>query len=140
MDANRLEWLSATDAARAIAEGAVSSEQLVEACLARINAAEPEVQAWQFLDPEHALAQARARDLDRKEGRAIGALHGVPVGIKDVIDTMDMPTEDGTVLHAGRNPDRDAGVVAMLRAAGADRKSTRLNSSHIQKSRMPSSA
>ena len=119
MDANRLEWLSATDAARAIAEGAVSSEQLVEACLARIRAAEPEVQAWQFLDPEHALTQARARDLDRKEGRAIGPLHGVPVGIKDIIDTADMPTEDGTVLHAGRTPDRDATVVAMLRAAGA---------------------
>ena len=119
MDANRLEWLSATDAARAIAEGAVSSEQLVEACLARIRAAEPEVQAWKFLDPEHALTQARARDLDRKEGRAIGPLHGVPVGIKDIIDTADMPTEDGTVLHAGRTPDRDATVVAMLRAAGA---------------------
>ena len=119
MDANRLEWLSATDAARAIAEGAVSSEQLVEACLARIRAAEPEVQAWQFLDPEHALTQARARDLDRKEGRAIGPLHGVPLGIKDIIDTADMPTEDGTVLHAGRTPDRDATVVAMLRAAGA---------------------
>lgn len=119
MDANRLEWLSATDAARAIAEGAISSEQLVEACLARIRAAEPEVQAWHFLDPEHALAQARARDLDRKEGRAIGPLHGVPIGIKDIIDTMDMPTEDGTVLHAGRTPDRDATVVATLRAAGA---------------------
>ena len=62
MDSSRLEWLSATDAARAIAEGAVSSEQLVEACLARIRAAEPEVQAWHFLDPEHALAQARARE------------------------------------------------------------------------------
>ena len=72
MDSSRLEWLSATDAARAIAEGAISSEQLVEACLARIKAAEPEVQAWHFLDPEHALTQARARDLDRKEGRAIG--------------------------------------------------------------------
>jgi len=119
MDANRLEWLSATDAARAIAEGAVSSEQLVEACLARIRAAEPEVQAWHFLDPEHALTQARARDLDRKEGRAIGPLHGVPIGIKDIIDTIDMPTEDGTVLHAGRTPDRDATVVATLRAAGA---------------------
>lgn len=119
MDASRLEWLSATDAARAIAEGAVSSEQLVEACLARIRATEPEVQAWHFLDPEHALAQARARDLDRKEGRAIGPLHGVPVGVKDIIDTMDMPTEDGTVLHAGRTPDRDATVVATLRAAGA---------------------
>jgi Asp-tRNA(Asn)/Glu-tRNA(Gln) amidotransferase A subunit family amidase len=119
MDASRLEWLSATDAARAIAQGAVSSEQLVEACLARIRAAEPEVQAWHFLDPEHALAQARARDLDRKEGRSIGPLHGVPVGVKDIIDTMDMPTEDGTVLHAGRTPDRDATVVATLRAAGA---------------------
>ena len=119
MDATRLEWLSATDAARAIAEGAVSSEQLVEACLARIRAAEPEVQAWQFLDPAHALAQARARDLDRREGRACGPLHGVPVGIKDIIDTVDMPTEDGTVLHAGRTPDRDATVVAALRAAGA---------------------
>jgi len=119
MDASRLEWLSATDAARAIAEGALSSEQLVEACLARIHAAEPEVQAWHFLDPKHALAQARARDLDRKEGRAIGPLHGVPIGIKDIIDTMDMPTEDGTVLHAGRTPDRDATVVATLRAAGA---------------------
>jgi Asp-tRNA(Asn)/Glu-tRNA(Gln) amidotransferase A subunit family amidase len=119
MDANRLEWLSAADAARAIADGVVTSEQLVEACLARVRAAEPEVQAWQFLDPENALAQARTRDLDRKEGRPCGPLHGVPVGIKDIIDTTDMPTEDGTVLHAGRTPDKDAMVVAKLRAAGA---------------------
>ena len=119
MDATGLEWLSATDAARAIAEGAISSEQLVEACLARIRAAEPQVQAWHFLDPEHALTQARARDLDRREGRPCGPLHGVPVGIKDIIDTADMPTEDGTVLHAGRAPVRDAAVVSMLRAAGA---------------------
>ena len=119
MDATRLEWLSASDAARAIREGSISSEQLVEACLARIQAVEPAVQAWQYLDPAHALAQARARDLDRKEGRPTGPLHGVPVGVKDIIDTADMPTEDGTVLHAGRTPDRDATVVAMLRAAGA---------------------
>jgi Asp-tRNA(Asn)/Glu-tRNA(Gln) amidotransferase A subunit family amidase len=119
MDASRLELLSATDAARAIAGGEITSEQLVEACLARIRAAEPEVQAWQFLDPEHALVQARARDLDRREGRPCGPLHGVPVGIKDIIDTVDMPTEDGTVLHAGRTPEADATVVAMLRAAGA---------------------
>ncbi len=119
MDATRLEWLSASDAARAIAEGALSSEQLVEACLARTREVEPAVQAWQYLDPEHVLAQARARDADRREGRPCGPLHGVPVGIKDIIDTTDMPTEDGTVLHAGRTPDRDAAVVAMLRAAGA---------------------
>jgi Asp-tRNA(Asn)/Glu-tRNA(Gln) amidotransferase A subunit family amidase len=119
MDATGLEWLSASDAARAIAAGEITSEQLVEACLARTHAVEPQVQAWQYLDPEHALTQARARDLDHKEGRPGGPLHGVPVGIKDIIDTVDMPTEDGTVLHAGRTPDRDATVVAMLRAAGA---------------------
>jgi Asp-tRNA(Asn)/Glu-tRNA(Gln) amidotransferase A subunit family amidase len=119
MDASQLNWLSACDAARAIRDGAISSEQLVQACLARIREAEPQIQAWQFLDPDHAMAQARARDADRREGRATGPLHGIPVGIKDIIDTSDMPTEDGTVLHAGRTPVRDAAVVAMLRAAGA---------------------
>jgi Asp-tRNA(Asn)/Glu-tRNA(Gln) amidotransferase A subunit family amidase len=119
MDLSRPERLSACEAARAIAGGVLSAEQLVQACLARIRDAEPTVQAWHYLDEQHALAQARARDLDRAEGRAIGPLHGVPVGIKDVIDTTDMPTEDGTVLHAGRRPERDAAVVAQLRAAGA---------------------
>jgi Asp-tRNA(Asn)/Glu-tRNA(Gln) amidotransferase A subunit family amidase len=77
------------------------------------------VQAWTFLDPAHALKQARELDRRRSEGQAMGPLHGVPVGIKDIIDTGDMPTEDGTVLHAGRMPERDATVVTMLRAAGA---------------------
>jgi Asp-tRNA(Asn)/Glu-tRNA(Gln) amidotransferase A subunit family amidase len=84
-----------------------------------VREADGDVQAWQFLDPEHALAQARARDRDRSEGRPCGPLHGVPVGVKDIIDTADLPTEDGTVLHAGRTPAHDATVVAMLRAAGA---------------------
>jgi Asp-tRNA(Asn)/Glu-tRNA(Gln) amidotransferase A subunit family amidase len=119
MDTTRLDALGAAAAARAIASGAISAEELVQACLARIRDTEPVVQAWQFLDEAHALAQARARDADRAEGRSIGPLHGVPVGIKDIIDTVDMPTEDGTVLHAGRTPHRDAAVVAMLRAAGA---------------------
>lgn len=119
MDMTQLEGWSATEAARAIQAGAISSEQLVEACLARIRATEPQVQAWQALDESHALAQARARDMDRREGRPCGPLHGVPVGIKDIIDTADLPTEDGTVLHAGRAPDCDAAVVAWLRAAGA---------------------
>jgi len=119
MDASQLNWLPATDAARAVRDGAISSEQLVEACLARIREAEPAVQAWQFLDPEHALKQARELDDQRRQGAATGPLHGVPVGIKDIIDTTDMPTEDGTPLHAGRAPDDDAAVVAMLRHAGA---------------------
>jgi Asp-tRNA(Asn)/Glu-tRNA(Gln) amidotransferase A subunit family amidase len=119
MDVNRLDTLSATEAAQAIHAGSISSVQLVEACLARIRDVEPQVQAWQFLDEAHALAQARARDAEHSAGLASGALHGVPVGIKDIIDTADMPTEDGTLLHAGRTPERDATVVAMLRAAGA---------------------
>jgi Asp-tRNA(Asn)/Glu-tRNA(Gln) amidotransferase A subunit family amidase len=119
MEASQLNWLSACDAARAIRDGALVAEQLVEACLARIREAEPQVEAWQYLDPEHALGQARALDERRKRGEPTGPLHGVPVGIKDIIDTGDMPTEDGTVLHAGRTPARDAAVVAMLRAAGA---------------------
>jgi len=119
MDASQLNWLSAADAARAIRDGAIASEQLVESCLARVREADDKVQAWAFLDPEHALKQARARDQERREGRATGPLHGVPVAIKDIIDTEDMPTEDGSVLHAGRTPAHDAAVVAMLRAAGA---------------------
>jgi Asp-tRNA(Asn)/Glu-tRNA(Gln) amidotransferase A subunit family amidase len=114
-----LEQLSAVQAAQAIRDGVISAEQLVQACLERIRQTEPQVRAWHYLDEAHALAQARARDADRREGRPCGPLHGVPVGLKDIIDTMDMPTEDGTVLHAGRTPDRDAGVVQMLRAAGA---------------------
>jgi Asp-tRNA(Asn)/Glu-tRNA(Gln) amidotransferase A subunit family amidase len=119
MDASQLNWLSASDAARALRDGALSAEQLTEACLARIREAEPQVQAWAHLDPEHALAQARARDRDRSEGRPCGPLHGVPVGLKDIIDTADLPTEDGTVLHAGRTPADDATVASLLRAAGA---------------------
>ncbi|HEX7052466.1 MAG TPA: amidase [Burkholderiales bacterium] len=119
MDASQLTWLSAADAARAIRDGLVTSEQLVEACLERIAEAEPGVQAWTYLDRDHALEQARSRDEHRAGGHPLGPLHGVPVGIKDIIDTADMPTEDGTVLHAGRTPLRDATAVALLRAAGA---------------------
>jgi Asp-tRNA(Asn)/Glu-tRNA(Gln) amidotransferase A subunit family amidase len=114
-----LAWVSAVDAARLIREGTVSSEELVEACLARVREREPDVQAWAFLDPGHALAQARAADEWRREGQPLGPLHGVPVGVKDIFDTADMPTENGSVLHAGRTPGRDAAVVAMLRTAGA---------------------
>ncbi len=111
--------LAATEAARKIGEGLLTSEELVAACLERIRAAEPSVQAWAFLDEQHALEQARAADERKRSGEPIGPLHGVPVGLKDIIDTADMPTENGTALHQGRTPRHDAVVVAMLRAAGA---------------------
>jgi Asp-tRNA(Asn)/Glu-tRNA(Gln) amidotransferase A subunit family amidase len=119
LDSASLAALSATDAARLIREGALWSEELVEACLDRARDLEPQVQAWQFLDREYALAQARAADEHKRSGNPVGPLHGVPVGVKDIIDTADMPTENGTVLHAGRAPRHDAAVIERLRAAGA---------------------
>lgn len=119
MGLNELHLLSAVDAARLIREGTISSEQLVEACLARIKAVDEQVQAWAFLDPDYALQQARVADQFRLSGQSIGPLHGVPVGIKDIFDTADMPTECGSVLYSGRTPSRDATVVSLLRAAGA---------------------
>ena len=81
---------------------------------------DPDVQAWAFLDPDlRAGAGARRRRVAAPRAGPLGPLHGVPVGVKDIIDTADMPTENGSVLHAGRQPARDATVVAMLRAAGA---------------------
>lgn len=119
MELTNLHMLSASEAARLIRDGLISSEQLVEACLARIREIDAQVQAWAFLDPDHALTQARAADQYRLSGRPTGALHGVPIGIKDIFDTSDMPAENGSALHAGRTPSRDATVVSMLRAAGA---------------------
>lgn len=119
MDSTELWQLSAASAADWIRAGRISSVELVEACLGRIRETEPRVEAWTFLDPEYGLAQAKAADEWRLSGRPIGGLHGVPVGLKDIIDTADMPTENGSVLHAGRTPSRDAAVVERLRAAGA---------------------
>ena len=114
-----LVQLGANDAAAAIRAGEITSEQLVSACLQRIADVEESVQAWAHLDADHALHQAREADAARREGKPLGPLHGVPVGVKDIFDTKDMPTEDGTVLHAGRTPGEDAAVVALLRQAGA---------------------
>jgi Asp-tRNA(Asn)/Glu-tRNA(Gln) amidotransferase A subunit family amidase len=111
--------LTAAQALAALREGRTSAEELVTGCLARIRADEPRVQAWAFIDETRALEQARNIDRIRREGHAMGPLHGLPVGVKDIIDTADMPTEDGTVLHAGRRPEYDAVVVERLRSAGA---------------------
>ncbi|HTM61945.1 MAG TPA: amidase [Burkholderiales bacterium] len=119
MQRTSLATLTASEAAQKMRGGLVTSEELVQDCLERIRATEPIVHAWQFLDEEHAIRQARAADERHRSGVAVGALNGIPVGIKDIIDTGDMPTENGTVLHKGRMPPADAAVVAKLRAAGA---------------------
>jgi Asp-tRNA(Asn)/Glu-tRNA(Gln) amidotransferase A subunit family amidase len=107
--------LSATAAAEAIRAGEVSSETLVRACLERIAEREHTVHAWAHIDQELALAQARARDAEAPAG----PLHGVPVGVKDLIDTADQPTAYGSPIYADRRPGPDAECVIRLRSAGA---------------------
>jgi Asp-tRNA(Asn)/Glu-tRNA(Gln) amidotransferase A subunit family amidase len=114
-----LPSLSAADAARLLREGEITSEALVAACLERIGKVDGAVEAWAHLDAGYALAQARMIDAHRGTGRSLGPLHGLPVGIKDIIDTEGLPTENGTVLDAGRTPADDARVVSLLREAGA---------------------
>ena len=115
MTAPELTDLSATAAADAIRAGELSSVALVQACLERIAEREPVVRAWRHLDQDVARAQARARDAEPPRG----ALHGVPVGVKDLIDTADQPTGYGSPIYDGHRPTRDAACVARLRAAGA---------------------
>ena len=111
--------LTAVEAVAAITRGELTSEALVSACLERTAALEPEVKAWAHLDPAYAMSQARDCDAQRRTGKGIGALHGVPVGIKDVIDTSDMPTAAGSAIFKDYKPNDDAFCVAQLRAAGA---------------------
>ncbi len=111
--------MSAAQAAVAIREGELTSLDLVESCLARFDEHEASVQAWQFLDRDFALDQARRADSARQAAQPLGPLHGVPVGVKDIFDTRDLPTENGSPLHTGRQPTQDASVVSQLRAAGA---------------------
>src|SRR5690242_10270925 len=91
-----------------------SSESMVTQCLERIAARDGELKAWVHVAGDAALAQARA--LDKEAPR--GPLHGRPVGIKDVIDTADMPTEYNSAIYAGHRPRADAAAVALLRRAG----------------------
>jgi amidase len=105
--------LSAAQAVAQLSSGALTAEALIRACLDRAGERKS-VKAWAWLDPEHALAQARAAD---RAGRP-GLLAGLPIGIKDIIDTVDMPTEHGSPIYRGNRPFADAACVALLRMAG----------------------
>ena len=107
--------LSARDAAQRIAAGSLTAEALIRACLDRIAAREPQVGAWAHVDPDQALAEARARD----QATTRGPLHGIPIGVKDIMDTADMPTAYGSRAYHGFRPGADAACVALARDAGA---------------------
>ncbi|MGL4441758.1 MAG: amidase [Bosea sp. (in: a-proteobacteria)] len=109
--------------ARAIADGIrqrqFSAEEVMAVCLEAVAVQESKLGAWAFLDPDLALSRARLADRMQAEGLPLGPLHGVPVGVKDVFDTCDMPSEYGSTFHNGRRPRLDAAVVTHLRRSGA---------------------
>jgi Asp-tRNA(Asn)/Glu-tRNA(Gln) amidotransferase A subunit family amidase len=107
--------LSVREAARRIAAKLLGAEDFAVAWLDLIAAREQTVGAWQYLDREQALAAARQRD---REGSG-GPLHGIPVAVKDLIDTVDMPTTYGSPIYSHHRPAADASCVALARAAGA---------------------
>lgn len=109
-----LNRLTASEMAEKLARGEATSVALVEACLARISEREPVLHAWAHVDRALSLAQARARDAEARRS----PLHGVPIGIKDIFDTYDMPTAYGSKIFKSYRPTADTGVVALLRAAG----------------------
>lgn len=110
-----LNLLGAPELAARLESGAITSRQIVADCLARIEARDRDVRAWEHIDPAAALAQAQARDAEPRRG----PLHGIPVGIKDIFDTHDMPTAYGSPIYEGFRPAADTAAVGLLRMAGA---------------------
>jgi Asp-tRNA(Asn)/Glu-tRNA(Gln) amidotransferase A subunit family amidase len=115
--------MTATSDARALLaqlrSGALSAQTLAQACLQRVAQRDADVRAWTTLRPDLVLAQAAAADHRRAQGLPLGPLHGLPVGVKDVIATADLPTQHNSPLHQGEQPGVDAACVSLLRAAGA---------------------
>ncbi|GAA2856934.1 amidase [Microbacterium arabinogalactanolyticum] len=111
--------LGVDDASQALADGSLSSVELVQSSIERIAATDPHVHAWAFVDADAALAQARRSDARRRAGNSRGPMDGIPVGVKDVIDVAGMPTRGGSESLADAGPaERDAVAVARLRDAG----------------------
>src|SRR5262245_26530871 len=111
-----LNKLSAADIAKSIAAEKFTAEAVVSDCLDRIAVRESAIHAWANIDPGYALMQARA--LDRMPSSK-GLLHGVPIGVKDIINTEHLPTEMGSPLYKGNRSHGDAACVALARMAGA---------------------
>ncbi len=111
--------LSIPEAASALRQRQISSVELTEACLARVDARDPTYRSFVHVGAEQALAAARVADAALARGEDLGPLHGIPIGVKDLFDTADMPTTYGSDVFSGHRPQADAAVVARLRAGGA---------------------
>jgi Asp-tRNA(Asn)/Glu-tRNA(Gln) amidotransferase A subunit family amidase len=113
-----LHALSLIDALAALRSGTITSETLTRALLERIAATDANVQAWAYLDADAALAAARNSDVEREAGAATGSLAGVAIGVKDIVATVDQPTQLGSPIYAGAQPMYEAECVRRLRRAG----------------------
>ncbi|TCD16486.1 amidase [Oricola cellulosilytica] len=111
--------LTALEMRDRIASGALTAVELAHACIERVKERDDHVGAWAWFDADFVVAQAGSMDSYRKTGKPLGALHGVPVGLKDIIDTARIPTENGCPIDEGRIPENDAAVVEKLKSAGA---------------------
>ena len=111
--------LSVEELALKIKEGKITSVEVCNHYIDRINKFEKDVKAWAHFDKKLLLEKAGDSDNYRKSGKPLGPLHGVPVAIKDIIGTIDMPTECGTVIRKGKSYSQNAEIVDLLRAAGA---------------------
>src|SRR5438876_1233363 len=111
--------LTIHEAAAAIRAGTLTPVDLLEQCLARIDVYEPHVRAWVVIDRDGAREQAERLTAELKRGQNRGPLHGIPIGVKDIIDVFDLPTGCGSKLWANSIARQDATVVKRLRQAGA---------------------
>ena len=103
---------------QALSDGSLAARAYCESRLARIRAGEGKLKAWIALDDGRALTLAAARDAERAQGVPTGALHGVPVGVKDIFDTDDLPTEMGSPAFVGNQPGKNAELVKRILVAG----------------------
>jgi Asp-tRNA(Asn)/Glu-tRNA(Gln) amidotransferase A subunit family amidase len=111
--------ISAYEIRERIAAGQIGPGDVADAFIERVVEREPEIRAFAYFDEEMFRAQTEAAVRRHGSGQAPGALNGIPVAVKDIVDTADMPTENGTQLDSGRRPKKDATIVSRLRAAGA---------------------
>ena len=111
--------LSAHELSQKLHSGEISSVDLCTAYLDRIKKFEKDVQAWQFIDKKLLIEKAEEADTYRKSGKPLGPLHGMPVALKDIIGTYDMPTECGTVFRKKMSNSQDSEIVNLLKNSGA---------------------
>ena len=116
---NNIVSLTANELVGKLKSGEISCVEVCKAFIERVDKFEKEVKAWAYIDKKNILEKAKEKDEHRKSGKPLGPLHGLPIGVKDIIGTEDMPTECGTVLRKGTPESSDAEVVNLLKISGA---------------------